>query len=94
MERWISAPHEKFSGHYIFARLHARQMKVSKTLQYNSSTQAAGEKLCQDLGVLTGVFDSWSAKYTYSGNLCCVCVSVCVCDCMLEVKLQNQFLAE
>ena len=71
---------------------------MNKTLQYNSSTQAAGEKLCQDLGVLTGVVDSWSVKNTYSGNLCCVCVCVCVCvcDCMLEVKvkLQNQFLTE
>ena len=37
-------------------------MKVSKTLHYNSSTQEAGAKLYQDLGVFTGVVDSWSTK--------------------------------
>ena len=51
-------------------------MKVSKTLQYNS-TQAAGAKLCQDLGVFTGAVDSWSAKNSYSGR-------VCVCDCIVQ----------
>ena len=59
-------------------------MKVSKTLQYNSSTQAAGAKLCQDLGVFTGAVDSWSAKNSYSGR-------VCVCDCMYKINfLHNE----
>ena len=44
---------------------------MSKTLQYDtcSSTQAAGAKLCQDLGVFTGAVDSWSAKNSYSGRV-------------------------
>ena len=27
-------------------------------------------KVCQDLGVFTGVVDSWSAKNSYSGLVC------------------------
>jgi len=55
-----------------------RQNNVSYPLCYNSSTQVAGAKLCQDLGIFTGVVDSWSAKNSYSGNLCHACVGVCV----------------
>ena len=77
LERWISAPPEFFPD--ITFLQSCKAMKVSKTLHYNSSAQAAGAKLCQNLGVFTGVVDSWSAKNSYSGNLCGVCVRVTLC---------------
>jgi len=60
-------------------------MKVSKTLQYNSSTQAAGANLCHDLGVFTGAVDSWHGLPKIA------ILGICVCDCMYKINfLQNE----